>query len=181
MPLANSRFASAGALVLIEEIVLAADGVLNFDAIPATFKDLRLSAMVRSNEPAVSTAGLNLRYNGDAGLNYDRCQLVSNAAGTLSSVSATNAQAQAFLADQPAALSQADTWAALLLEISDYRSARRKQAMYRVVSNDPGGGGFELAHGLVAWRSNAVIDRVEILALGFAFLAGSRGSLYGVS
>jgi hypothetical protein len=157
--------AASGGLVLIEDKLLAADGAIDFTGIPATYKHLRLLASLRSAQSTV--AGVNVRFNGDAGNNYD-------APGTLNTPSWP---LMGFLCgtDRTAGLH-----AFLVLEIADYLATGHwKSGTWRA-------GWVDAASNITAdsfghWKSMTAINRLQLIPAAGVFAAGSRATLYGVA
>jgi hypothetical protein len=166
----------SGALTLITEQVLAADGVpANFTSIPATYRDLVLVIRGRSAVVATDTA-IQIQFNGDTGANYDWVDVIMNSAYSQTRAFAdTSARGAVMVADS------APTGTASLAEmtIGDYRGTTFHKEFSTTSNEKIANTGttallVRLAQG--TWRSTSAITQIAILQ---SLKAGSVVSLYG--
>lgn len=176
---------AGGDWVLIEDKLLAADGAIQFLAIPQTFKHLVIIASLRGSGVLVQSEFLYLRLNADATGVYDSMR------SSLTSLATTNADFFAatqghlgFLrgAMDGGAGSEQPSWTPLHVWFPDY--AATKQAAW--VSD-----GYLIARFTAGFNIRtltggrrdvaAATTQIDLLAsASVTFLAGSRATLYGV-
>jgi hypothetical protein len=170
---------TGGALTLISEQVLAADGVpADFTSIPATYRDLVL--VVRGRGSAAATeARLQLQFNGDTAANYDWKDVgVSTGVFQGSNFANTSAGAAMIVADT----SPAGTSSLAEIHIGDYRGTAFHKSF--VGSNGEKTSNSASAANMIqrfhqgVWRSTAAINQISVLT---SCKAGSVLSLYGRS
>lgn len=165
---------------IAETTLSVAAASIDFTSIAADWSHLLLVAVLRgTNASAGITA--NLRFNGDAGANYDRQHLFSNNTTIAASEQVAVAQIDLGGGQIPAATAPADVFGLVLVEIAHYASAKNKVCLARVAGKVGSGTGsfytFELAG---FWRSNAVITSVALLPSAGNFDIGCRATLYGM-
>jgi hypothetical protein len=167
-----------GGVVKISDQLLAAPGAFAFPGIPNTYSRLVLSVFGRGDTAAQSVTDVYVRFNSDAGANYDDQQLV----GQATSVAGTEefGQAQGKVGRVPAATAPASVFSSLEASIEGYAGSQQK------TYNSRGGWkGGTVTSNLVAyvytgfWRSTAAITRIDVGVFNGSFIAGSRAVLYG--
>jgi hypothetical protein len=170
---------SAGGMTLIQDSLLVAPAAsVVFAAIPQTFRNLRLIANVKINV----TSAVYLRFNGDAGANYDDVTFFGSAVGdtshTYQDLAYNGAQIGVAGTDSNAGYSSP-----LTAEIPDYASAAFfknaiGQSAYRWSS---AGERTDIGQAAGWWLNTAPITQVTVLVTNFGatFAAGSRFMLYG--
>jgi hypothetical protein len=172
--------AAAGALVLLQTIILAVDGVIDFTSIDQNYADLIVSAMVRGTD-AGGTDTLELHVNNDSGSHYIFQQNVSS--GTAWTVfNSAGASTVINLADHgiPAAAAAANQFAAVDLTVFGYTSTVWEKVVYgNVAYHGSANGLMEITSGV--WTATpAAINRLTLYG-GFTtnLKAGSVARLYG--
>ena len=178
-----------GAMALIEDKLLAADGPLDFTGIPATYKTLLIVGQVRAILGAAALIGdLRFRLNGDASALYDSQHVQGAIAAAAGGQQLTQTSGRVCLvAAQNAHLASASPFR---LELLNYTGATF-QKTWLSSGGDPAAlqtaAGGQTATEIVAgrWRSAAVISRVTLVngaaGDGPNFKAGSRATLYGIN
>jgi len=120
---------------------------------------------------------LRMRFNGDAGSNYEYQQLL----GTYSPGAVASTGTTTYIYSLGVSTAKgANEYAAGYFTISDINSGKYKSVVSQVAadSND-GNGGITL--NAATWKSQAAITSVAfIIASGTNFIAGSQFSLFGV-
>ncbi|HEY7822989.1 MAG TPA: hypothetical protein VIG24_09160 [Acidimicrobiia bacterium] len=167
-----------GDLSLIEEITLGVDGTFTFDAIPATFSDLRITGSLRSDR--ASGVGDNVRMRvgattADSGTNYHWGQRgdtdASGFSDTAWSVSVSKSSVSADNIALPIDI--------LLPGYLDTTFGRQFSSTGVLVDNSSSAIGWVFAG---VWDN--VADAIDIIELfpqtGTNFVAGSNLRLYGV-
>jgi hypothetical protein len=166
--------------ILLAELTGAgSSGVFDFTGIPATFRALYLQIVGRSSNASVNTT-VGITLNNDSGANYDRQQVLHQAA----TVTASEALAQSsmFAGYMPAASASADIAGSLELLLPDYAGTTFQKTG---LSRNAGKYGtsttnfiqHEAAH---AWRNTAAISRVTATLVAGNWVTGSRASLWGL-
>lgn len=162
-------------LVLIEDKLLSVNGAIDFQAIPATFKHLRLVASLRSTI-AADFEPLSLRFNNDAtAANYGGQHWY----GVGATVSGAALSSSALIGQVNGAAATAGAWGSLTLDLIDYANASRHKTSLAVLGLLTGAtvGIYNAAH---RWASTAPIDRIALIVAN-QFAAGSRATLYGMA
>jgi hypothetical protein len=167
---------AGGAMTLIQDIPLGADAAtIDFTAIPATYKHLRLIADLRGTVAGVNGTDALVRFNGDTAANYDYRRVMDGVEGESGAPIASPP-----LVLIPGAGNLAGLFGYFDADVVDYaNTARNKVAKFS--------GGWQqsavfgnMRWGMVHWRSAAAINRITLLPASGNFLAGSRVSLYGI-
>ena len=154
-------------LVMVEDKLLSADGAIDFTAIPATYKHLRLLASLRSAQATVG--GVTCRLNGDSGGNYDVPGVGQNG---------SSFPLMGFL---PGTDRVAGVHAALEIDFIDYASIlHHRSASWRSGWYD---GTSTITHDVIGHWKNlaAAINRIQLLPAAGIFAAGSRATLYALT
>jgi hypothetical protein len=179
---ANSRFASAG-VALISETVLAADGQIDIQNIPQTFKHLWVVAScVRAVSANLISDNFYLRFNADAGGNYDYAG-VRQQTGVVSAQSAFG-QTSLRIGQLLAAATNANQRSQVDLLIAYYARADLWKVTRSMIGfSDIGAANSRQTSDHGQWRSNAAINRITFLgdAAQTDLGAGTRLSLYGLN
>ena len=163
-----------GAMTLIEDKLLAADGPIDFTAIPATYKQLILLCHLRSTFSAAALG--SLRFNGDATATYYAQRLYG--AGAAAGALAVALTTFGTFAGVPGADAPAGRAAMLKIEIPNYTSTSFWKA-YLAQSADAAAS-LELDGG--QWTGLVAINRIQLAVSSFGhttWKAGSRATLYG--
>lgn len=167
-------------LVMVEDKLLAADGPISFQNIPATYKSLLLVGQVRSNAAALTDTML-ARMNGDATAVYDSGRLDSAGAAAPATVLGTGATSISLGVIPGATAVRANLFATIEIKIPNYLDATEKSLLHQIGYQDPGQTSAR-ASGQGNWRSTAAINRFDLLlTTGTAFKAGSHVTLYALT
>lgn len=155
---------------------------VTFSAIPQTFRTLLLVGQARTDRVA-ETDNINLRFNADAGANYDQLSLNWTTAGT--TPAATRAGTSAVMAHVEAANARGSNFTQFVAWLPGYALADREKWFLA-----PGSGGFgdvnadadlNLADRRGRWRSTAAISSITIIPnAGTNIVASSIFTLYGI-
>lgn len=166
-------------VVLANSTLVASAASISFTGINQTFAHLMVVAYLRGDTAAASTT-LNLRFNGDAGANYDN-QLAFGSAATVGAIE-TFAATQLRSGTIPANTAGANLFGAQHITIPHYAQASNNKAVSAQSAHKTGTAsgnmGVEAHAGF--WRSNSAITQVALLPAAGNFVAGSRVTLYGV-
>jgi hypothetical protein len=147
----------------------SAQASYSFTSIPSTYTDLVLVFNGGSTGAAVNAV---VQFNGDTGSNYSHRQ-VSGDGTTASSHGATNTTSIYLNYDgyMTNALSTVD-----IAHIQNYSNTTTYKTLLARANNSAQGTGASVG----LWRSTAAINRVDVIAPGSTFLAGSTFTLYGI-
>jgi hypothetical protein len=181
---ANSRFATPSAAALISETVLAADGQIDIQAIPQTFKHLWIVAMLaRAVSANLISDNVNLRLNADAGANYD-FESLRDSGGVVAGVGGTGQDRLRWCqAVHVVPLSANERWP-VQLWIPYYSRADLFKSIECVAGfRDPTAGVGRVTVNGGQWRSLVAVNRITILgdAAQTDLGAGTRLCLYGLN
>ncbi len=169
------------AMVLIEEI--NGDGVItsfDFSSIPTTFSHLLLigSGAIAT---AVLEATLLLRFNADAGANYNHQRLRGANVTVTATGTAGDTEIEAgFIVGSSGVANHASGFRILITgykQTTLFKSALCENAHIpnNTVAN------FDVQHTMGLWRNAATINQVTLLnSSGGAIITGSKASLYGL-
>jgi hypothetical protein len=139
---------------------------VTFSSIPATFRDLIL---VAEGTLTGSSVGVGLRYNSDAGSNYQ--SVIISGSGTAAGAAGnagTNIADVAFFGDT--------SKMNFITQIMDYSATDKHKTL---LSRSNQGGTFVLLY-TSRWANTAAITSVGVFALTNAFASGTTLSLYGI-
>lgn len=165
-PLATTLLASSAASI-------------TFSGIAGSWLHLCLMLTARGTN-ASGFVNLTVRFNGDAGANYDT-QHVS-AAGTTSTAAEALASTGFLMAGFPAASAPAGRFGSLELWVPGYASTDREKVA--VATNgrfyDDTTTNFATQQGGCWWRSTAAITEVAFSLSAGSFAAGTRATLYAL-
>jgi hypothetical protein len=160
----------------IYDQTLATDAA-NFDipSIPQTFVNLRMLLWLRTTEASLLTV-CGLRFNGDVAASY-AFQQMRGSMTTADAVLLFN-EVYAKVANVPGANATAARYAAVTVDIPNYRTSHEKATLanwfrYADATNADAG----LVGAL--WANSAAISRITVVPGAALFAAGSRATLYG--
>ncbi len=172
------------AMQLIQAQTLEADAAeMVFDSIPQTYRHLLLQTSIRSAGTGFHGAmSIGLTLNDDTGANYDKVQAL---AGGYSYQSAQAAQTLFSFSGIPDATADANRFGPALIHLLFYSMTDRYKDLIAQTTNFPLGGstGYDwLNNARAVWRSTSGITKIALKGdTGTNLLAGSTGSLYGIS
>lgn len=155
-----------------------ASASFDLTSIPQVYNHLKLVMSLRGDD---ASTGVNVlvRFNGDAGANYDFEQLEAYATST----SAAESFGSTFwtVAGAPAASAPASAFAAITIWIPQYSYASALKTALSDYSVEYAASSGNLRRGMIGgvWHNTAAINRITILAAAGNWVVGSRVSLYG--
>jgi len=169
----------------IEQKVLAAAAIsVTFAAIPQCFSHLRIEMQARSDRAdAATTDVISLRFNADAGNNYDYIYGMQqgNNTRTTAAALATNQIPIANICNANAAASYADQYT---VDIANYRRTTfyKTAVSHGATCADNVVNNMFVYSGNGWWKSTAAVTSVTLISLnGDNFLADSVFTLYGLT
>jgi hypothetical protein len=190
----------ASGQTLIEEITLAADGTMDFQNIPQTYRSLRLIGNVRAGQSAVDR--LRMRFNNSSSNGY-AWETSGSAGGSTSGSGSVGGPASADVGTLPgfgawmtsgAADSVPNAFGVLDVLIPNYRSTVFHKNWIGRMSGPAGtqalAGSFRSEYSAGVWTVNMIspasavvaISRITLFGLATANLrTGSKVALYGVT
>lgn len=152
---------------------------IDITSISATYANLMLSVYARGDNAATTTSVL-MRFNGDAGANYDWQQL----RGAAAVASAAEAFANTTLATgvAPGNTAGANLFGALDIFIPHYAGSTNNKTFVSVSCAKVGTttGLILVDHFGGGWRSNAAINQITLLPTSGNFVTGTRATLYAL-
>jgi len=164
---------------LIAETILGAPGAVTFNAIPNTYRKLRVEITGRSAVVAASdTCALRLGNGGvDAGANYT---YMVRREGIVAAQSQSTADNEIEGCVIPGANAAANYFGQLVFEIFNYKDA----AMWKTILVQGGhtdAAGYRTYFGVGSWKNIAVCDTVYVFGLAANLVAGTIVRLYGAT
>lgn len=175
----GSPSGGGGDFVFIEEQTPSGVGTITFSSL-GSYTHLELRYAARSSQSA-NFDGINLRFNGDTGANYDAQSLfgVNTTPGAGEGIAATSLGMGAI----SAATSASGNVGAGTLNIYDYRGTTFHKAVVLISTRkDSNASAGTVVNQLAgAWRSTSAITSITILLSAGNFDAGSKFTLYGLT
>jgi hypothetical protein len=153
--------AGGGIVGLIQDIVLGANGPIDFTGIPQTFKHLSIVASVRGIG-ATESEVFTVQFNGVA---------LTVISGFWGGGTATDRLGNILGASAPA-----NRFAGVDLTLPDYRGGNHKMIQGTIAASASANWNYQ-AMGL--WANVAAITRIQLFNASATFAAGSRATLYG--
>lgn len=166
--------------VIAEQTLGSAAAYIEFSAIPATYKHLRIEGRLRSDKSAVTQEYVCVRVgNGsvDTGSNY-RAAAVNNAVSDYNSTS----RAEFIPGKAPGATADADAWGYLDMVVQDYLTTTYWRLMSARMIVHTTSGEINVFDALGHWKNKAAtIDVIRVYPLaGPNFITGSQLRLIGI-
>lgn len=153
----------------------------SFDAqsLPATYRELEIVAVIRS-DAAVSSAEGTLRFNNDSAGNYDAQRVSGSGATAAAAETLAGSGAGAIL--YPGASAAANLAGRVRIVIPEYADTTFEKAALVESGHKQGTatGNLTKRSGVLAWRSTAAITRVQLLPAAGNWVAGSRMTIYAI-
>lgn len=153
-------------------------GSIDFSALPTSYGALLIEAQLRGDTAATFT-NVNLRFNADAGVNYNYGQISTN--GTTVATTEQYGQVSIIPGVIPAATAPTSAGGPLMVLVPNYGGTTfHKNTLSLVASNnaDAGPNQMNMAFGQGRWKSTAAITRVTLLPSAGSFVAGSRMTIW---
>lgn len=149
---------------------------VTFSSIPSTYKHLQIRAIAKTTRNDASVDTMYLRFNGDTGSNYNVHTMSGNGSSAQASAYAgTTIWGTWELTD---AQSQANTFAAVVIDILDYSNTNKYKTVRSLGGSDKNGSGnIGLFTG--AWYNTTAINSIRIFAEG-NYVSGTSIALYGI-
>jgi hypothetical protein len=172
--------AGSGGLPLLDAVALTEEAAaITFTDIPGTYSALQLHLEARGTY-AGSSLNVRLRFNGDAGSNYDT--QVLDAYGSTAEAGEYFAAPQILAVQIPGADAPADVAGGTRIELPNYAGTTFEK---RVQSHGGGkfstaGDGMEVWLAQGYWRNTDAITAIELTPSAGDFAIGSTARLYGV-
>lgn len=170
------------AMTLISDKLLGADGNVSFTSIPGTYTHLQIVGHGRS-AAATNNTRLNVKFNADAGSNYDNLDAgATGAANTMSETASQAAGPTTTIGFVVGDTSTAGRSSSVVLEIPDYASTTFWKTMY-VRTNAFDGTNQRTDIGSLVWKNTVAITQIDVGNNGdfsTGWKLGSRFSLYGI-
>ena len=164
---------------LNESILGGTTSSITFSSIPATFRNLRLYVVCRSDTAGVQT-NLFMQFNGDTAANYDYQEMAGQQAG----VGAVEQLAQIGIPmrEMPAAGTTANHPAVFTIDIPWYAATTflKLSINQSSWSNGLATGSLVTRNAMGRWRSTAAINAIRLVPAAGSFIAGSSFALYAM-
>ena len=169
-------------LIESQTLTIAAASV-TFATIPGIYRSLVLKVQARSSRAAEADT-VFLRFNGDAGNNYDWASKFSQGGAGLFETP-SRAQAQMYIAQIEGANSRANNFTAATIWLDGYAQADREKWAYAPTSgrfgNVSANNDLFIIDYRARWRNTNAITTILIdQVIGPNFVAGSIFTLYGI-
>ena len=153
----------------IATTTLSSTGNITFNSIAATYTDLRIVLVGKTNGGFTHPA---IRFNSDSGSNYSNTRLNGNgsSATSASGTSQTRINGTTDIGTPPALYS----W-----DVFSYAGSTYKTVLLNANSDQNGSGSVERLVGL--WQSTSAITSISVFDLyGTGFGSGTTATLYGI-
>lgn len=166
--------------VLIEDTILLLSAAnIDFQNIPASYKNLAIYGSLRGTSIATSI-GLGIRFNNDSGNNYDSIEGGINQVGLATAEVVSGSYLRSGMCSSFG--SPANTYSNVRYEFMDYLSTTNFQSMLghtQEVRDDSTGNIYVRVCG-GTWKSTVAINRITVFPFAGSFEAESRLCLYGI-
>lgn len=172
-------FQGAGMIKLRETAGNGTFSTVSWTGIQQNLRHLRV--VVRARGTSV-LAGVNMRFNGDSGANYDYARQVTTQAATTPAATFT-AGGTSLLAIAPivATSELANMSGDAIIEIPDYRQTSfYKTVIAKGMKKGDATTGWQIIDYRGWWLSTAAINRIDLISSGGNFQTGSLLALYGI-
>jgi len=168
----------AGFAKINESVLVGTTASVTFSSIPATYRNLRLYVLCRSDTAGVQT-NLFMQFNGDTAANYDYQEMAGQQAATAAVESL--AQIGIPMREMPAAGTTASHPAIFTIDIPWYASTTflKLSINQSSWSNGTATGSLVTRNAMGRWRSSAAITSIRLVPGAGSFIAGSSFALYG--
>lgn len=174
---ANPQWVTPG-LIRIDEQSPSGTGVVTFNSIAATYRDLVIVVRGRGTNASTSV-NVRMTFNNDTAGNYDRQRLTGNNA----TASAAASMAQAFIdtGDIAANSATASVASGQTIEVLDYRGTTFQKVAHSTSAHKVGTTTADVVMEVRSgfWRSTSAITRVDLTLSAGNWASGSVVSLYG--
>jgi hypothetical protein len=171
---------AVGSMEAIGSITLTSDAsTITFQNIPATFKDLHIRCLLRTNRSGTTDA-TKLTFNNDSGANYSMHGIYASGAGSPAAQGYANYN-WIWIERAAGNTAAASTFGALILDVVDYQNTNKFKTVRSLGGIDLNGSG-EIYYSSGNWRNsvNAISSFTFAPNVGTTFVTGSTIFLYGV-
>jgi hypothetical protein len=172
---------TAGDYELISTTVVGAGGVAsvtfsNLATLAASYKQLQVRIVARSDRSASNNDSLMGRVNSDTGSNYSRHGLSGN--GTSSGSGGVASQSSFYLGDFTASTGTTSAFGAFVYDLLDFQSTSKNKVFRALSGYAANEKDVRLASGV--WLSTSAVTDISFFANGGNLVQYSRFSLYGL-
>jgi len=149
---------------------------ITFSSIPATYTDLRLVLVARSDRAINSIDSVYFQVNSNTATNYSNTLLYGD--GSVQSYRESSAS-QILAASIPASGATSGIFGLLIIDIFSYAGSTNKTFLCDSSGDSNGSGRTQRAVAL--WRNTAAITSTKVYpAFGTNFITGTTATLYGI-
>jgi hypothetical protein len=159
------------------EITSGTDTEIIFSSIPATYRDVIIEGVVRSDRAATDD-DLFIQFNSDTGSNYSYVRMIGRSAGTNSATN-INGTSTNDLGAIPAASSTSGQFGSVYCQVMDY-SATDKHKTSLTRTSSAGSTDVVGAHA-GRWAVTDAVTTIKVYPRVGAFVVGTTLSLYGIA
>ena len=150
---------------------------ITFSSIPATYTDLRLVLVARSDRAINSIDSVYFQVNSDTATNYSNTLLYGD--GGSAQAYRESSQSQILAASIPASGATSGIFGFLIIDIFSYAGSTNKTFLCNSSGDSNGSGRTQRAVAL--WRNTAAITSTKVYpAVGTNFITGTTATLYGI-
>jgi len=154
----------------------SAAATIDFTSIAATYTDLRLVLVVRSDR-AATTDSINLRFNSDTTTTGSQTTMLGD--GSAASSSRSTSVSRVCNCNCPADTATSGIFGLIEYDIFSYAGSTNKTVLAKTSADRNGAGTTEVQVGL--WRNTAAITSIRLLSnTSSNFVAGTTATLYGI-
>lgn len=171
-----------GMELIAESILGASATTIDIQSIPATYKDLVIFAVLRSDAAGTSLDNLAMRLNNDSSGVYDSNRLWTYSSGATLAASLTDNGSSFDLGAVLAATATASRFSTVEITVFDYASTTRHKGIAHEVQavNSGSNANAFWARTVGVWGATAAVNRITLLpSTGPNFIAGSQIRIYG--
>lgn len=179
--IASSVQKITGSFESIATYTVGAGGVssFSFTSIPQTYSHLQIRCIAKDKKTQAGWQDIELRFNTDAGSNYNAHQLSGNGTTSVSNWSGNSNILQVGNAIPTSATGEENMFGACIIDILDYTNTNKYTTTRALFGWDKNGSGqIKLGSGL--WRSTNAINNIRISSSGDGFTQNSTFALYGI-
>lgn len=161
--------------------LVSSQASVTFSSIPSTYKHLQLRLISQDTNNNNFPASYDLEFNGSAGTDYDRHEIIGDGSAATSNgfastpyIRMTNSQTRAYTG-------MTNNFGASIIEIIDYASISKNKVVRAFTGAEGNSTGQGYAVNLISgeWRSTAAITQIKLTS-GNSFSAKSTFALYGI-
>lgn len=183
--IASSKFAAVGDFESIATVSVGSGGAANIEltSIPSTYTHLQLRCFLQANRATFGMGEFEMTVNGAGGTNYSRHGIVGYGSGGGPGYWG-NADAAYIYADRGLGTNTGGTYAALVIDILDYKDTNKYKTVRGMQGVDFNGsvGGYTGATNWFsgAYKSTSAITSIKFVSVYGNFTQYSQVALYGI-